>query len=106
MKTLRLELLAVKHPLWDLARMGPSGLERVAQAGRLDEGVNLMLESTLTADFPDRTRVRLTLEVEYPEGTTSNQGCNSVGTTRAPFSVTDPTASSAPPALPTREEQS
>src|SRR6185503_2782964 len=45
---LRVELLAVKFPYWDMARIGPHGLERVMQPANLAEGIAEMLESTLT----------------------------------------------------------
>lgn len=68
MNKLRLELLAVKYPLWDMARLGPDGLERVTQSDTLADGVQRMLESTLGAEPPERTHVRIVLEINYPEG--------------------------------------
>ena len=66
MNKLRVELLAVKYPYWDMARIGPQGLERVMQADKLAEGISTMLESTLTAAFPDNTHIRLVVELEIP----------------------------------------
>lgn len=63
---LRIEVLAVKYPLWDLARLGPTGLERVTQADSLRDGLDVLLESTLAVNFPDGSHVRLVLELDIP----------------------------------------
>lgn len=64
---LRLEVLAVKYPLWDMARIGPDGLERVAQADTLKDGLDVLLESTLAIAFTDHSHVRLIVELDVPE---------------------------------------
>ena len=64
----RVELAGVRNAHWELARSGPSGLERVSHTDELEEGVHRMLENALAVNAPGGSRLKLHLELYVPEG--------------------------------------